>query len=177
VHRSGHVGFALLAWAPVGWVLATAGDALGLAVAGGLAAVCLATLPDVDTLALGLEHRGPTHSLVFALATAAAAACVGFWIGSLPGLDVVLDAADPLAVPARFAVAGVAAAAGGLAVLSHLVGDVLTPMGVAPFWPLSRRRYTLDVAPAKSPALNYAALVLGVAAVVAVAVTVGSGGI
>lgn len=33
---------------------------------------------------------------------------------------------------------------GALAIISHLAGDVLTPMGVLLFWPLSTTRFTLD---------------------------------
>lgn len=170
------MGLALLAWTPVGWVLATAGGVPSLAVAGGAATVVLATVPDVDTVALGVEHRGPTHSLVFALATAVLAACAGFWIGSVPGLGAAVGGTGHAGVPLRFAVAGVAGAAGGIAVLSHLAGDLLTPMGVAPYWPVSARRYSLDVARSKSRTLNYASLLVGVlAAVVAVVGAAGGG--
>jgi inner membrane protein len=47
---------------------------------------------------------------------------------------------------------------------SHLASDALTPAGVPLLWPLSDRRYSLDVVRADSTVGNYGLLVAGVAA-------------
>ena len=60
----------------------------------------------------------------------------------------------------------------------HLLADVVTPAGLKPFWPVSDRRYTLDIVRADNPLANYGLLVLGVLATLCVlAVASPSGGL
>lgn len=42
---------------------------------------------------------------------------------------------------ARVRVSLFAFAVGTLAIIAHLIADLLTPMGIKPFWPLSNKRY------------------------------------
>ena len=81
----GHVGLGLLAYAPVAGVVLASGE-FGLAVVGGLLAVVAAPLPDVDQ-SLPIPHRGPTHTLAFAVAAgvvAALAAAAVIATGAVP---------------------------------------------------------------------------------------------
>jgi len=55
-------------------------------------------------------------------------------------------------------------AVGALTVVSHLLADVITPMGIRPFWPLSDRHFTLDLVYAKNWAANVLLFVLGTTA-------------
>lgn len=57
---------------------------------------------------------------------------------------------------------------GVLVVVAHLLSDVLTPMGIAPFWPLSSKRYSLSLVDASNAPANYLLLLFGVSATVAV---------
>lgn len=148
MYAKGHCGVSLLVFAPIGFVLLTAGEAL-LAAATAAAMLSTATVPDVDVRVPGMTHRGVTHTLLFAVAVG----CV--FAGS------ALLVADVLALPSRGA-AGYAFFVGTVSVLAHLLGDVITPMGVAPFWPLSGRRFSLDLTRADSVAWNYALFALGV---------------
>lgn len=122
MHREGHIGVALLAYAPVGAVtLALGTDTLALL--GGAGAVGLAMLLDYDQRVPGVTHRGPTHTVWFALA-------VGVLLGVAAGL------ADRSTGP--LAVVGLAAfgfTIGVLTIGSHILADALTPAGVRPLEP------------------------------------------
>lgn len=170
MYRSGHVGVALLVFAPVAAALLVAGAVDRAAIAGGT--MCwLSSLPDLDQRVPGLPHRGPTHSLAFAVAVGAAFAgvtAVGTGRLQVAAGDVAttLAALDGTSVPFAFLL-------GALTVLAHLVGDVVTPAGVPLFWPLSRRAFGVGLWPADSTHANLGALVLGVGVNVVVAWVLG----
>jgi inner membrane protein len=151
VYRNGHYGVVLLAFAPIGVALVSAGLG-GVAFVVGAGALWLAMLPDVDHRLPGVSHRGITHTLWFALLVAGVLAGVGFAAGRV-GLGAPYD-------PQLLAATG--AGVGLLAVGSHLLADALTPMGIRPLWPLSNVRYTLSLVTADSTVGNYGLLSLGV---------------
>lgn len=154
MHTPGHVGTALLVYSPIGLALLLVGlDEL--AVLGGVGMVALATLPDCDHRLPLIAHRGPTHSLVFALALGAVLGVGGFVFG-----EVLVGVSAPVMAAFAFAI-------GTLTVLSHLAADSITPMGISPLWPLSRWHYSANVVRAKNPIANYLLLCLGIAAATA----------
>lgn len=51
--------------------------------------------------------------------------------------------------------------------LTHLVGDVITPMGIRPLYPFVPTSYTLDLVAARNPTANLALLSVGCLAFVA----------
>lgn len=163
MYQEGHYGGALLAYAPVGTVVSLWGHA-PVAIVGGLVCVGLSTLPDFDHRLPLIEHRGPTHTVLFAV-------LVGVGLAALTA--VLVDASS------AFADAGFVTFAfliGLVSIGSHLLVDALTPMGVRPFWPLSRRRYSIDLTTAANPLANYALFGLGVGAVLVgtlIVVTIG----
>lgn len=171
MYQLGHYGAALLAYAPLGALVALSGHEPA-AVGGGLVCLACSTLPDCDHHVPLLEHRGPTHTVAFALLVGAALAGV---------TAVLVDAAPPTA---RAALGGVviggfglelpafAFLVGALSIGSHLLADALTPMGIRPFWPVSRRHYTLEVTRAANAVANYVLLALGIGAVLAAVVAV-----
>lgn len=151
MHREGHYGVALLAYAPIAFVM-LALEFATLAVLGGVVVVGGAMLPDLDQRVPGVKHRGPTHTVWFALAVGAIVATAGVVIGWSRGLLSALGmGAFGLII-------------GSLTVGAHILADVLTPTGVQPFAPVRKERYTLDVVTAANPVANYALLVLGIAA-------------
>lgn len=158
VYRTGHYGAALLAYAPVLFLL-TARGAEELAALGAIAAVALSVLPDLDERVPLVPHRGPTHTVLFVALVAGVLAAVGWYAAGAVGFD-----------PAVLALFG--AGVGVLGVGSHLLADALTPMGVTPFWPLSGRNYTLNLTRADNPVANWLLLALGVLAT-ALALAVG----
>ena len=139
----GHVGLALVA---AGGLVVVGGVTRRVAAGVGVL-VLLASAPDVDLLLAGVPHRGVTHTVWAAL-----------------GLGGVLAVgADPLVRSGRSS-AGTARFAFGLgvtSVLTHLVGDVLTPMGIRPLHPVVATGYSLELVAARNPTANLALLCAG----------------
>lgn len=149
MHREGHIGAALLFYAPIGFVTAVIAT-IELAVLGVLVAAALAMVPDLDMRVPGIEHRGVTHTVHFAVATGIGVGLLGVVIGWSSG---------PVAA---IALGVFGFAVGTATVVSHIAADALTPAGVDPF----RRgdRISYDVARARNPIANYALLAIGVVA-------------
>jgi inner membrane protein len=161
--RLGHYGVSLLVFAPIGFLLVTTG-AVELAFVTGATMLWLSMLPDVDHKVPGISHRGPTHSLLFAALVGGVFAAVGAFLGQSLGLTATLGGFGSVGLGVfGFFV-------GSVTVVAHLLGDAITPMGVNFLWPLSGRRYSLSLTPAKSTLWNYGLFVLGVFAVAAAAV-------
>jgi inner membrane protein len=152
VYRTGHLGVSLFVFAPIGFALLRLGEPT-LAVAAGAAMLWLTMLPDVDIRLPGVSHRGPTHTLAFAALVGLGFAGVGLFVSDSAGL------------PPRVDLVAFGFFVGALTVVAHLLADWLTPAGIAPFWPLSARRYSLGVARASNPLANYLLFALGVFAV------------
>ncbi|NHN49749.1 metal-dependent hydrolase [Halostella sp. JP-L12] len=160
MYQLGHYGLALLVYAPVGAALVREGHVVA-AYLGGAVMVGTATFPDCDHRLPFVSHRGPTHSFLFAGLFGAAFGAAGSALAPVLGPTVGVD------------LAAFGFAVGALSVLAHLLGDVLTPMGIRPFWPLSGRSYSFGVTTAKSPIANYALFALGVFATAATVVGLG----
>jgi inner membrane protein len=146
--REGHWGVALCSYAPVGWALLNVRP--GLALAGGAGVLALARLPDVDLRLPFVAHRGPTHTLAFALAVGAA----------LAGATSLIAGRLPPSLDAPWLVT-FAAFVGAFGVGTHLAADALTPSGVPLLWPLSGRRFSLGLVRADHAVANWGLLALG----------------
>lgn len=157
MYRWGHVGASLLTYAPIGGVLLARGHDR-LAFAGGALAAALSTLPDCDNALPGLDHRGPTHTLWFALGVGGVLGAVTAAIGTVRR------------APETFTRAALAAVVGALTTATHVAVDSLTPMGVWPFAPVSERYYCFDVVASRNRRGNAVALALGLVASVLAAV-------
>jgi len=150
MHRTGHYGASLLAYAPVGFVAVALGFPTA-GVGGGALAVALAMVPDWDQRIPGVPHRGPTHTVHFAAAVAVLTGLLGAGMGA--------SVSDGNALVALGA--GVfGAATGAVAILGHIGADALTPMGVTPLGD-DGPHISYDVCRADSPLGNYALLALG----------------
>jgi len=149
MHREGHIGAALLAYAPVGFVALALGFQ-GIAVLGAIGAGALAMVPDYDQNVPGISHRGITHTV---------------WFAGLVGLVLgIAGAAIGLGQDGLLAAVGLGffgAVVGSGTMLSHIAADALTPMGVEPYAPIRDDHYTYDVARASNPLANYGLLALG----------------
>ncbi|WP_257299977.1 metal-dependent hydrolase [Haloarchaeobius sp. FL176] len=159
MYRTGHYGVSLLLYAPVGFALLVAGYP-AVCLLGGAAMLALAPLPDYDLRVPFVEHRGPTHTLAFAL-------LVGTVLGGASYVSAPTLGLDPRVAGATGVFVGT------YGIVAHLVGDVLTPAGIAPFWPVSSRNYSLSVTRADSTVANTALLALGVFLTVVAAVVGG----
>ena len=153
MHRNGHYGASLLAYAPIGFVVIALGFPLA-AVGGGALALALAMVPDWDQRIPNVPHRGPTHTVHFAAVVGALTGLLGAGIGAS-----VSDGA-PLAILG----AGVlGATTGAVSILAHIGADALTPMGVEPLGD-DGPYISYDLWRADSMLGNYALLGLGGAA-------------
>lgn len=142
MYAPGHLGLALVAFSPLGYHLGrrAAGRQLGF----GLACVPLAAVgPDVDRLLWVFSHRMLTHTVFAVLVTAAFAALAGVLVGRHVNDD-------------RWGFGATGGLVGGLGAGSHLVGDLITPMGIRPLLPLSGATVTLDLVLARNPTVNAA---------------------
>lgn len=143
----GHLGIALLVFAPVGFLLVRTGRSRP-AWFGGAALILLATAPDVDLYLASVSHRGITHTVWAALALGLLFALVGWgrpeWGGTRRGSS-----------------AGFGFFAGTTSVLTHLAGDVLTPMGIRPFHPLAGSKFSLGLVLAGNQEANVGLFVVG----------------
>jgi inner membrane protein len=148
MYRRGHLGVSLLVFAPVGLGLVAFGRP-DLAVVAGGTMLWLSMLPDCDHRLPLISHRGPTHTLAFALVVGAVGGGVGFGAASALGVD-----------PTRVAAFGFAV--GALAVLAHLLADALTPAGVPLLWPLSGRDFSVYLTRADNSLANHVLLAVGV---------------
>ncbi|ELZ82850.1 metal-dependent hydrolase [Haloferax larsenii] len=158
MYRFGHWGVSLLVFAPFGFALVQTGHP-ELAFVLGAVMCWLAMLPDYDHRVPGLSHRGPTHTILFAL-------LVG---GVGGGAAKLLASTGGLADSGATTLTGFGFAAGALTILAHLLADALTPAGIRPFWPLSSRKVTLSLWTADNTVANYGLFGLGVFAVAATA--------
>ncbi len=163
MYRNGHVGAALLAYAPIAAVVVGVGLE-EVAIGGGAVAVALASLPDADQRVPFVSHRGVTHTVQFA-------AAVGLLLGIGGGLVGASVGPGPALALGAFGFV-----VGTVTLLSHIAADALTPMGVEPF--NDDRHYSYDVTRAANPVANYVLLGLGVVAIgVAYVVGVGVAGL
>lgn len=151
MYRGGHIGFNALLYAPFVPAIHRYGS-LELAVTGAILAVGLATLPDIDQPLPRIRHRGPTHTIWFAV-------CVGLCAGVATAL---VTASTPFAFQFQF---GFVVGTGSI--LAHLAGDIVTPMGISPFAPLSKTHVTLEWFKSKNSRINRAILLLGSSALLA----------
>lgn len=146
----GHAGITLLLYAPIAYVLLVSGKERAMEW-GLLVVVLLTPLPDIDMLLPFVAHRGITHSLV-------AAVCLGVVVGGagwLSSLSSLANGVDRAAL--GFLV-------GSLSVGSHLLGDVITPMGVRLLFPVGETWYTLNLVSAFNLEANGLLFLIGAVA-------------
>lgn len=150
MHKEGHIGAALFFYAPLGFLIAVVSGS-ELAIYGGIVVSGLAMLPDIDMKLPLVRHRGPTHTLWFAVG-----------VGAIMG---VLGEASSLQNGIPVGIAGFLAGflLGSVTMASHIAADALTPAGVEPFAPLRDEEYSYGLVKAANPIANYALLALGLA--------------
>jgi len=178
VYRPGHTGASLLVYAPLGYTLLIEGD-VALALLGGGLVVALAMLPDMDMRLPGVSHRGSTHTLLFACCVGAVLGAGGWALANAIGtggvalgeaISVRVDPVSPTDLGTFGFLVGV------LSVCSHLLADLVTPMGIAPFWPLSSKRFSLGIARSSNTFANALLLALGVGVTLGALWLAGPGG-
>ena len=149
MHRDGHRGIALLLMLPLTGLFGIVGFAMTVV------AVAVCRLPDLDHDHEWLPHRGPTHTVWFALGIGALA-CAGLYVGLL---------AAPVDLPA-WPIALLAGTTVFFGIISHLLADALTvgrgDHAVRPFRPVSPLPLRFGLFRADSRSWNAGFLVGGI---------------
>lgn len=164
MHREGHIGIGLVFYAPIAYVLAV--YQLTAVLGFGLVGIAIWSFaPDFDMQLPFVSHRGITHTFLAAGVAGVLTAIIAVYLalqGAGGGNGFVLQP-KILTLPAA-ALFGFMI--GSLGVVAHLVGDVLTPMGIQPKQPFSDQKYTLELVYAKNERANEALMTLGGVAMV-----------
>ncbi|WP_435079014.1 metal-dependent hydrolase [Halococcus sp. AFM35] len=175
MHRAGHTGVWMLLYAPVAFTLLSEGRP-EVAVLGAAIVYVVEQIPDSDQFIPFLKHRGFSHTVAFAVLVGLTLGVLGLFIGERAFLTVGnwitaqgFDSVGSAVIEAETAVnerelAGIGFGMGVFGVLAHLAGDVVTTMGIQPFWPVSSWRISLSPLKARNPAANEMMFVLGVGA-------------
>ncbi|WP_158295125.1 metal-dependent hydrolase [Halorubrum sp. ASP1] len=162
--RRGHTGMSLLVSAPfTGLLLAGGFVAEAIVFTGSLLAG--GGLPDVDTRVPVVKHRGFLHTVWFGLIYGVLLGIVSLLVltflytnNSIVQSVVDIDSLQWIAV-----VSGVGGFAG---VLSHLLGDMITPWGINPFEPVDDRKVKFELTKASNESSNTALLIVGFVAMI-----------
>lgn len=169
MYKTGHYGISMLLYSPILLIAGVLGYFLHGIV--GLGVVLFLTpVPDSDIQYDFLTHRGFTHSVPFAflIGLAMTAVTIGAYM-LLNGTAVLF----PLRMSTVLQLSGLAVGSfivGSLGILFHLLGDIITPMGIRPFQkpPLipntrlfSEKRYSYKLVYAKNQWANIGFFILG----------------
>lgn len=150
MHKVGHQGAAMLGYAP--FIALLDPQLRWLAVLGLPLALFAARLPDIDQRLPLVPHRGPTHTVWFALVLG---------LGATVAFQSVIPEGPPVV---RVGIGGVLA----FGVMTHLASDAITPAGVRPFWPVWDRSVSLPLCRAGDPGANWLLFVGGLLAITGV---------
>lgn len=179
MHRKGHTGINMIAYAPIIAVLLLIDDAFIAVAAFGLAlALSVAMLPDIDIKISSIKHRGPTHTVWFAIGMGIITSLfltgvlVGLYeLGSVEHVESLTGFALTPRVNMFIVLFGGFSVSWG--VTSHFIGDIITPMGLRPFKPVKNTKYTFDLVLAANKTANWLCYVFGYIAI-GVAFLIGS---
>lgn len=163
--KIGHWGASLLVWAPVGGSLLAAGYP-ALALIGGAVVLSLSRIPDLDHDIPVVDHRGITHTLLFAILVGAVVAAPFFILATAPVSTAGLDIGGEFGLDPAIGLVAFGFSVGFLGIGAHLFADALTPAGVPLLFPFSRRDVSLHLVQASNTVANYGLFVLGLLATV-----------
>lgn len=169
MHREGHIGLGLLLYAPLAYHF-TSTSQLTLMAVGLIAAAVHSYAPDFDLWLPGVRHRGLTHTFLGGLIAAALTVLI-----VVATIALGYTTLRPSLVE-YVSIAGFTFLISYVGFLSHLAGDVLTPMGIQPFRPWSTRTYSLNLVYASDKTANEQLAYLGALAV-AIALVLGTVGL
>ncbi|WP_440008377.1 metal-dependent hydrolase [Halomicrococcus sp. SG-WS-1] len=105
--------------------------------------------PDIDLYTAWFAHRGVTHTIPAALFAGGVLATLAWFI-------------TPFALTSRSEEAVYGFLTGGIGVGCHILGDIITPMGIKILYPLAPQAYTFDIISAHNLAANLLLLLFGV---------------
>jgi inner membrane protein len=172
MHRAGHTGVWMLLYAPVAFTLLSEARP-EVAVLGAAIVYVVEQIPDTDQFLPFLTHRKSTHTVGFAVAVGLVLGAFGFFLGERAFLIIGnwvtaqgFGSVGSAVIEAETAVnehelASIGFGMGTFGILAHLAGDIITEMGIQPFWPASSWRVSLSRLRARNPVANQLLFVLG----------------
>lgn len=163
MHRKGHIGLGHLLYSPLAFVLALS-EAWTLLALGLVGITFFSYAPDFDLQMPLVDHRGITHTYLAAGVAGVLSMVVLGWL-AVAGIVGTVGGLPPLVSTILVALFGFAV--GALGVLSHLLGDVLTPMGINPWQPFGGETVSLELVYASNRWANGALSLAGGLALVA----------
>lgn len=164
MHRSGHLGITLVLAAPIILFL---GLPLGIVVVGSM--VIFTGIPDKDQkldFLPGINHRGVTHTLLFAILCGAIMLYGTSYATDLFWTDLVKFLSADL-VPSQEQFSMLVGIGAFLGIISHILGDVITVgskrygVVITPYWPISKRIVRFGWCYASNKKWNLGFLILG----------------
>jgi inner membrane protein len=165
MHREGHIGIGHLLYSPMAFVLALY-EAWTLLALGLVGITFFSYAPDFDLQMPLVDHRGITHTYLAAGVAGLLSMLVAGWLAA-EGVATI-GGLSPLV--STLVVAAFGFLVGALGVLSHLLGDVLTPMGINPWQPFGGETVSLELVYASNRWANGALSLAGGVALVAAVV-------
>ncbi|PNX47268.1 MAG: hypothetical protein BV457_06035 [Thermoplasmata archaeon M9B1D] len=139
MHAKGHFGLTLFILSLIGLPIGFGPENLMIFII--FLSAILSSLPDID-IKIGISHRTVTHSLLFAI-------IIGILFGILLGYSSGL----------LYGFLGFIA--GFLAIVIHMLGDLMTFQKFNPLWPFKQNYLSYGLFEAKSKAANNIFFVLG----------------
>ena len=138
MYRRGHMGLTLLILSPFMKSFTDLFGDIYSSVTFIVLSTLFSVLPDID-LRIGIKHRGATHSITLAILLSVIL-CYIFYILNLNMLF------------------GLSAFIG---ITSHLIGDLITYRSFAPFYPFSKKKFSLKIVKSENRFINDALFLLG----------------
>lgn len=164
MYNRGHWGIGMITYAPIAFGLLWIDERLWpFTILGWIIVSVTCTLPDIDMTLKDYrwippnKHRGGTHTVAFAVVVGVVLAVLTYAVATTMRSATMTITGTDAAVTAVFT--GVMGAYG---VLSHLLGDIITPAGIRPFYPVSDKHYSYRLIYAEDEAWNYVFYIAGI---------------
>jgi len=166
MHRRGHYGLALLVFSPLAFLL-NISHTSEAALVGILIVVGVTPIPDIDQRLPFVSHRGITHTVWFVIVASTIATAVT-WAAAIQGKQAVQGTLSTVSAPTLVLPALGVGFLVALGLTTHLLGDVITPMGIEPFAPVNDTKYRWKLTTSGDSTTNNGLFVAGLGATGAV---------
>lgn len=115
-------------------------------------------IPLISIVTPQIKHRGITHTIWYAIFWGIILSGVMLNLSTLIGPTELIQ--DPALLTIVMTLYGFGL--GVVGILAHILGDIVTPTGITPFYPIYNERYTLSLFYAKNKVANFLSLALGI---------------
>lgn len=163
--KAGHWGIAMLCYAPIAFgAISQTKASFPLVVVGAALTSGLCMLPDIDQQLPFVSHRGVTHTIWFALLVGGILGGGVFIIAQYASSLITTYVAPTMQFTGLYTPVNLGwffGITGLVVVVSHLLGDWLTVMGIRPYAPLWRHKHKLGIVHADNTFANWVLYIIG----------------